>query len=189
MGKSNKIEINTDGISDKEKATLKFQSAYKAMMAQLTAPGFIPVLCAHEAAHVIYFALAGMKNFDPKPAAIYYDPTIDDYAGRLAAIQILDLPIWTPGKFGEWFLQIAQAHAAGGVVARKLMPTSDGGDTDDKDRFKGLCEKLNSDPNVSINVEEQWRKAQDSVNLHLRNPEWLPKIEEYALELRPQLGL
>jgi hypothetical protein len=189
MSRSNKITVSTDGISDIEKATLKFQSAYKAMMAQLTAPGFIPVLCAHEAAHVIYFALAGMKNFDPKPAAIYYDPSIDNYAGRLAAIQILDLPIWTPGKFWEWFPRIAQAHAAGGVVARQLMPTSDGGDRDDKDRFEILCNKLNSDPNVSINVEEQWRNAQDSVILHLKNLEWLPKIEEYAIELRPQLGL
>jgi hypothetical protein len=67
-------KINTDGISDEEKATPKFQSFYQGMMAQLSKPGFIPVLCAHEAAHLIYFAAMGMTEYDPHPACIRYDP-------------------------------------------------------------------------------------------------------------------
>jgi hypothetical protein len=167
------VTINTDGITDEQKATAKFQSAYQDMLCQLTAPGFIPVLCAHEAAHVIYFAAAGTQNFQPLPATIYYDATIDDYAGHLAAVQILDTPPFVEGKFWEQLAMLARAHAAGGVVARKLRPSSDGGDQDDKDRFKLMCEMFSADPNFSIDVEEYWKKAQDSVVDDLENPEWL----------------
>ena len=104
------ITINTDGISDDEKKTDKFKSAYRDMMNQLTAPGFIPALCAHEAAHAFYFTLAGMKEFEPLPAHIKFDPAINDYTGHLAAIQVLDLPPWTQGNFHEWFYKIAKAH-------------------------------------------------------------------------------
>ena len=90
LAKAAAITINTDGISDQQKATEKFQSAYRDMMGQLTAPGFIPVLCAHEAAHAIYFTLAGMKEFDPRPAELKYDPAIDDYTGSLATIKVLE---------------------------------------------------------------------------------------------------
>ena len=129
MADSSNITIITDGISDEQKATEKFKSAYQDLLSQLKVPGFIPVLCAHEAAHAIYFTLAGMRNFEPIPATIRYDPAIDDYSGHLAAIQILDLPEWKQGQFWDWLFLIAQAHAAGGVVARKLLPSSDGGDS------------------------------------------------------------
>jgi hypothetical protein len=189
MSESREITINTDTISDEQKATEKFQSAYREVLAQLAAPGFIPVLCAHEAAHVIYFSIAGTKAFEPRPATIYYDPTIDDYSGHLAAVQILDIPPFVQGKFWEQFDKVARAHAAGGVVARRLMPASNGGDKDDKDRLKVMCEELSADPNFSIDFEDYWKKVQDSIVRDLEIPGWLSKIEEYALELRPQLGL
>ncbi len=189
MSEPNKITINTGGISDEQKATEKFRSAHRDMLAQLTAPGFIPVLCAHEAAHVIYFTIAGTKYFEPRPATIVYDSTIDDYAGHLAAVQILDTPPFVQGQFWEQFEKLARAHAAGGVVARKLMPTSDGGDKNDKDRLKAFCDQLSADPNFSIDFEDYWKKIQDSIIRDLEDPKWLSKIEEYALELRPQLGL
>jgi hypothetical protein len=82
------ITINTDGISAEQKATEKFKSAYRDMHAQLSAPGFIPVLCAHEIAHKIYFMAAGVKEdqFKPHPAQLRYDSTKDDYVGHLAGI-------------------------------------------------------------------------------------------------------
>jgi hypothetical protein len=184
-----KVIINTDGITDEQKRSAKFQSAYRDMLAQLTTPGFAHVLCAHEAAHLVYFTIVGMQNYDSFPARLQYDPQIDDYVGSLASIQPLDLPQWTPGKFWEWFSSVARAHAAGGVVARKLMPLSDGGDQDDKDRFKRVCDKLNADPNVSIDAEDVWKKAQDSILQDLENPAWLSIIEKQAVELRPLLGL
>jgi len=183
------ITINTDGISDQQKATEKFKSAYRDMLAQLKAPGFIPVLCAHEAAHAIYFTLAGMKEFDPQPSKIEYDPAIDDYKGSLAAIKILDLPTWKEGEFWDWFFKIARAHAAGGVVARKLMPSSDGGDSDDKDRFEKLCKEINNkDKNVNINFEDIWKQAQGSIAENLENSEVMALIQKEALALRPQFG-
>lgn len=185
-----KITINTEGISDEQKATAKFQSAYDDMLEQLNAPGFIPVLCAHEAAHVVFFAIAGLKEYDPYPARITYDPTIDDYSGSLAAIQLLDLPHWTEGDFWTWFLRVACGHAAGGVVARRLLPSSDGGDQDDKERFERLCEMFNQDPKVRMDFEEWWKKAQSTVTEMLdKKPEIMDVINQQALELRPQFGL
>jgi hypothetical protein len=180
---------NIDGISDQEKATEKFQSAYRDMRAQLIVPEFIPVLCAHEAAHAVYFTLAGMKEFEPLPARIVYDPKIDDYVGYLAAIQVLDLPEWTPGDFRKWLFNIARAHAAGEVVARKLMPSSDGGDENDRERFKKLCDKFNQDPSVNIDFELWWKLAQDSITEDLTKPEILNTIKVEALKLQTQFGL
>jgi hypothetical protein len=114
--------INTDGISEQEKALPKFQSFYREMMAQLSRPGFIPVLCAHEAAHLFYLTMAGLSEYDPHPASIHYDPKIDDYVGDMAGVKAKDLPPWQKGKFWEWFSLIGRALAAGGVVARKLDP-------------------------------------------------------------------
>ena len=86
------------------------------------------------------------RNLNPFPAGLKYDASIDDYKGHLAAIQPLDTPPWTEGNFWEWFFKIACAHAAGGVVSRKLMPSRDGGDGNDKDRFKVSCD--NSTKNI-----------------------------------------
>jgi hypothetical protein len=186
----NKITIKTDGISAQQKGTIKFQTAFQDMLAQLSAPGFIPVLCAHEAAHLVFFTIAGMKNYEPCPATIRYDPTIDDYAGHLAGIQPLDLPQWTPGDFWSWFLKVACGHVAGGVVARRLLPSSDGGDQDDRERFEHLCDMLNQDPNVKVNFAEWWKRAQDTVAKMLdENPSLMDVINQQALELREKFGL
>jgi hypothetical protein len=182
--------INTDGISDQEKAAAKFQIVYQGMMAQLSRPGFIPILCAHEAAHLVYFTMAGLKEYDPHPASIRYDPTIDDYVGDLAGVKLLDLPPWVEGKFWEWFGLVAKAHAAGGVVARKLDPSTDGGDKDDRSRFKDLCDHLNGEtPKLLISFEEVWKRAQESVLEDLSRPEMMQIIEEHALVLKREFGL
>jgi hypothetical protein len=189
MSESNEIKINTDGISDEQKATEKFQSAYKDMMATLTAPGFIPVLCAHEAAHLIYFTRAGVKEYDAVPPTLKFDPAKDDYTGHLAAIKILDLPLWTPGKFDEWFSYIARAHAAPGVVARRLMPSSYGGDSDDRARFKKLCDEFSKDPAVKIDFDWWWKHGQETAAKDLEHPDAMKSILQVADELRTQFGL
>jgi hypothetical protein len=162
---------------------------YRGLLTQLNVPGFIPVLCAHEVAHMIYFGAAGAKSFEPVPTTIRYGTQIDDYVGDLVAIQLKDLRSWEPGKFWDWFSNIARAHVAGGVVARKLMPSSDGGDQNDKDRFRLLCDQLNADPKMSIKWKEVWKKAQESVLEDLKNPEFIKVIEQQARDLRPALGL
>jgi hypothetical protein len=185
------ITINTDAISDAQKATEQFKSAYKEMLAMLSAPGFIPVLCAHEAAHVIYFNLLGARTFEPLPSKIWYNPAIADYEGILAAVQFLDqdMPMWTVGHFWEWIPRVACAHAAGGVVARKKMPSSDGGDKNDKERFRNLCKVItDNSPNVKIDVEELWNQALKQVAADLENPQNMALVDEWALKLQPELG-
>jgi hypothetical protein len=181
--------INTDDISDEQKGTEKFKRAYQEMYAMLTAPGFAHVLACHEAAHLFYFTKAGTKNYDPFPARLYYDPAIDDYGGTLASVQPLDLqPPKTAEQVNEWVWTMLMAHAAGGVVARKLMPTLlDHGDEDDKIRFVSLCKRMN----LSDDPEDLWKRAQDAVFKELvENPKVLAALEQFAEEdLRPQLGL
>jgi hypothetical protein len=189
MNGTSTITINTVGVSDEQKTTAKFQTAYRDMLAQLSAPGFADILCAHEAAHAIYFRLAGNKEFDTVPARLEYDPATDDYKGSLAAIRLRDLPSWTPGQFREWLFGIARGHAAGGVVARKLMPSSDGGDQNDKERFREVCDAINKDPNVKIDCEQWWKTGQEAVAADLENPEVMDAILRQAAELKPQFGL
>jgi hypothetical protein len=149
------ITIITESISDQQKATTKFQFAYRGMMAQLSSPGSIPVLCAHEAAHLVYFGIAGVTNYKAFPARITYDPKVDDFVGSLASVQILDMPKIKGRKFWEQMFKVACAYAAGGVIARKLMPSSDGGDEHDKERFESLCTELKSKhPNFSMDVPD-----------------------------------
>jgi hypothetical protein len=181
--------IITDGISEERKSTAKFKDAYQDMLRQLTAPNFAPVLCAHEAAHVVYFRLVGETKYAAFPATIQYDPTIDDYVGHLAAVQVLELPEAIPGKFWGWFNGVALAYAAGGVVSRKLMPSSNGGDQNDKKLLKDLCDLVNEDPNINLNSENVWKAAQSAVIEDLQNPQRMASIETEAAVLRPLLGL
>lgn len=187
------INIRTDGISQQQKATSKFQSFYQCVLTQINVPGFIDVLCAHEAAHLFYFTIAGTTDFAPCPTTIRYDSEIDDYVCDLAAIKILKMTMWTEGNFWDWFHKIACAHACGGVVARKLMPSTDGGDEDDRERFKQLCEHISnhspSIPAAELDFERWWKQAQDTVTKMLDDPKIAGEIKRIAAALRPQLGL
>jgi len=181
--------INTEGLSDAQKDSEKFKTAYADMLAQLTRPGFIPVLCAHEAAHLIYFQIIGMKDYKTLPPRITYDSEIDDYTGHLAAIEFLGVSSWESDNFEDWFFKMAVAHAAGGVVARKLLQSSEGGDQDDRAEFDTLCTEINKDPAMSINPERVWKDAQSIVAEQLENSEVMGLIHQEAIRLRPLLGL
>jgi hypothetical protein len=182
--------INTDGISEAERASPKFQRVYQGMMAEMSRPGFIRILCCHEAAHLFYFKMAGTQNYDPHRTCIRFDPMLNDYVGDMAGVKINDLGRWEPGKYWEWFTAVAKAHVAGGVIARKLDPSlTDVGDSDDKARFKTICDQLNLDPNVSINWEETWVKAQEMVRADLEHPGIMQAIEQFSEEVRRELGL
>jgi len=195
---SHKVKIDTEGLTDEQKRSAEFQSAYQDMLRQLTAPGFADVLCCHEAAHLFYFMLAGgAKNYQAFHASLRYDPLINDYSGSLASVQILDYPEMTEGKFPQYISNIARALSAGGVVARKLMADhpahgydTTGGDQDDKERFVRMCGQLNTKANTSVDAETLWKSAQNAVFQELSDhPEWLSAIKQLADELRPKLGL
>jgi hypothetical protein len=203
-----KVTINTDGITDEQKCSGKFQFAYQDMHRQLTAPQFAHVLSCHEAAHLFYFRMIGVRNLKATPARLRYDPVTGDYFGSLASVQILDpMPrASTLNEFEELLRRVARAYAAGGVVSRKLMASMDvdswghgmdttGGDQNDKERFAALCQALNTralkiSVKFSVDAETSWKNAQDAVLKDLSaHPEWLGAIETLAAELRPELGL
>jgi hypothetical protein len=191
MTEPNTITITTDGISEEQKTTEKFKTAYAAMLAKLTAPGFIPVLCVHEAAHLIYFSVMGVEKFNIFPARLEFDPAINDYKGHLPAIQALNIPDWAPGDFWNWLFKIARALAAGGVASRKLMPSSDGGDRDDKERFEIACAQYNQDPQLKTKIDskEMWAEAQLQVAKDLENPKNMDALNQEAAKLRQHFGL
>jgi hypothetical protein len=108
----------------------------------------------------------------------------------MAGVKLIEPSAWQEGKFWEWFSLFGRALAAGGVVARKLDPSTDGGDEDDRNRFRALCDLLyQSDPKLQLNFEELWKKAQQLVSEEISNPEMMKAIEAQALALRPEFGL
>ena len=181
------IIINTDGISDEQKQTAKFRRAYQEMYAHLEAFGH--VISCHEAAHLVYLRAAGVENYNPFPAKLYYDRAKDDYEGTLASVHPLDSkPPIKEEEVNGWLWNVLKAHAAGGVIARKLAPSlPDHGDQDDKQQFMDVCKMMNT----STNPEDLWKQAQDAVYKELAdNPPALANLEKFAEEeLRPQLGL
>jgi hypothetical protein len=181
--------INTDALSEEQKASADFQFVYRGMLAQLCQPGFGRALCMHEAAHLFYFSLIGNTSYDAHPASIYFSSKTRRHEGNLAAVQLHDLKPHQEGQFWQWFDIVARAHVAGGVVGRKLSPTTDGGDQDDKERFERICAVLNSNPGISINATEVWMAAQKQVTEDITEPEVWAAIETQADALQLELGL
>jgi hypothetical protein len=182
--------INTDGISDAEKATAKFQFVYRGRLAQLSEPNFALALCAHEAGHLIYFAKAGCTSYKAMPARIQYVPRLNDYEGSQASVQILEMiPLKEGDNVEEWFGFVACALAAGGVAARKVVPSKDGGDTVDRERLKSLFAPLKQHYGMSFNFEEMWKRAQERVSEDLRDPKNFNDLLRRALSVRGELGL
>jgi hypothetical protein len=182
--------IATEGILDEQKATVEFQSAYADMMRKLTAPGFIAALCAHEAAHLVYYEMMGPIQYVALPPRLEYNPERQRFTGHFAAIQLVEEPLCEPDQWREYIVMMANAHAAGGVVARKLYPASSGGDEIDKENFRTLCADLTRHfGGISIDVEFCWRRAQDTVKKQLEeDPNIMKMIQQRAMELRPLFG-
>src|SRR5277367_980958 len=108
--------IATDGISDEQKATIKYQSAYADMMSKLTSPDFIPALCAHEAAHLIYYEMMGPIRYELLPPRLENDLKRQGFTGHYTAIKLAKNPLCEPHKWQEYITMMARAHVAGGVV-------------------------------------------------------------------------
>jgi hypothetical protein len=93
--------------------------------------------------------------------------------------------------FVTWFTKMTHAKVAGGVVGRKLFPSSDGGDQGDKREFEKFCADLKLQyPNLQIDIEERWRQARAEVEEQVENdPIILEIIQKKAIELRKAFGL
>jgi hypothetical protein len=160
------------------------------MMSKLTSPDFIPALCAHEAAHLVYYEMMGPIRYELLPPRLEYDPVRHRFIGHYAAIKLAEEPLCEPHKWRECITMMARAHVAGGVVGRKLFPACSGGDEADKQNFRKLCVDLTDHfGGISIDVELCWQRAQDAVKRQLEDdPHIMEMILQRAAELRPSFG-
>jgi hypothetical protein len=182
--------IATDGISDELKATDKFQRAYTDMMRNLSAPGFIDALCAHEAAHLVYYEMMGPVRYESLTPRLEYNPEKQTFTGHYAAIMLTEEPLCEPHRLHEYVTMMANVQVAGGVVARKLLPNSSGGDEGDKVKFMRICAELTAHfGGITIDVELVWKQAQDRVKRQLEDdPHIMATILQRAIDLRPSFG-
>ena len=178
--------IMTEGISEEQKQTVKFRLAYADMLRTLSTPGFIDALCAHEAAHVVYYEMMGAIRYELLPPRLEYDSQNRRFIGHFAAIQLAEEPLCEPQKWQGYVTLLSRAQAAGGVVGRRLFPASSGGDEGDREKFRRICAELISHfGGIRIDVESVWRQAQETVEKQLENdPQIMQKIHQRAAELR-----
>jgi hypothetical protein len=178
--------IATDGISDEQKASVEFQSAYADMVRTLNTPGFVDALCAHEAAHLVYYEMMGPIQYKLLPPRLEYDPGRGCFIGHFAAVQLSEEPACEPQRWREYVTMLSRAQVAGGVVGRKLFPSSSGGDEGDKEKFRRICTELvRHFGGIKIEFELVWKLAQDAVQRQLEHdPQILKMIQQRAVELR-----
>jgi hypothetical protein len=182
--------IAIDGISDDQKATVNFQAAYADILRTLNTPGFIEALCAHEAAHLVYYEMMGPIRYALLPPRLEYDPQRQRFIGHFAAIMLAEEPLCDAQRWQEYITKMSHAQAAGGVVGRNLFPASSGGDEGDKEKFGRICAELTSRlGGIRIDVEVVWKLAQDTVQKQLEDdPQIMEMIRQRAVELRSLFG-
>lgn len=183
--------IDVDSVPPQLRATAQFRHDYENMLGKLKNLDFVRTLCAHEAAHVVFFEMMGRIRYRPLRSRLEFNPHWNRFEGHFAAIELIEVPACEPTEWQKWVTMWADANVAGGVVARKLNPNSTGGDEGDKEKFRRECaELIQHFGGITIDVEVCWRTAQRRVEQQLvDNPILLEKILQRADELRPQLGL
>ncbi len=181
--------IDVSELSEAQKATDGFKSTYAGMMNLYSQPGFITALCAHEAAHLIFYERMGRIPFEIVRPKIYHNDAMNRFEGYMAAIKP-QLPDCEPAKWQEWVTAKALGCAAGGVVGRRLFSDVDGGDVEDKRLFFQDCADLvNHIGGISIDAEEVWRWAQAEICRQLDvDPELMDLIQKRAEELKALFG-
>jgi hypothetical protein len=185
------VAIDTSSLSDEQKATAEFKEMYAGMMRQLSGAGFIPVLCAHEAAHVVYYQMMGPIQYKPLPPRILCDERTGRLNGQLAAVEIIDKPLCLWESWQSWIRMLARASVAGSVVARKLGATGSGGEEGDRLKFNDECAQVvNHFKIITIDTDVEWVRARRSVERDLEEYSYrLESIQKLALELQSQFDL
>lgn len=181
--------IDVSELTEAQKATEGFANTYTGMMKLYNQPGFITALCAHEAAHLIFYERMGSIPFETVRPKIHYNDSMSRFEGYMAGIKP-QLPDCEPRKWREWVSAKALGCAAGGVVARRLFPHADGGDFEDKRLFIQECADLvRHSGGISINAEEVWAWAQQEVSRQLDlDPKLMELIQKRAEELKALFG-
>lgn len=87
--------------------------------------------------------------------------------------------------------RVCACECSGWSRGQKLLPSSDGGDEGDKEKFTRICGELvaHAGGAISIDVEQVWSWAQRDVERQLDEyPELMAEIQKCAAELRAILG-
>jgi hypothetical protein len=181
--------IDISELTEAQKATEGFRNTYAGMMSLYNQPGFIEALCAHEAAHLIFYERMGTIPFEIIRPKIYHNDAKNRFEGYMAAVKP-QLPDCEPPKWREWVTAKALGWAAGGVVGRRLFPHADGGDVEDKRLFIQECSDLvRHFGGISINAEEVWSWAQTEVSRQLdAGPALMELIQRRAEKLKALFG-
>jgi hypothetical protein len=181
--------IDVSELTEAQRATEAFANTYAGIMKLYGQPGFIEALCAHEAAHLIFYERMGSIPFEIVRPKIHYNSSMIRFEGYMAAVKP-QLPDCEPSKWQEWVRAKALGCAAGGVVGRRLFPQADGGDLEDKRLFIQECADLvRHFGGISINAEQIWAWAQQEVSRQLdSNPMLMQLIQNRAEELRVLFG-
>lgn len=177
------MTIDMTALTEEQKQSSECKEMCAGMTRQLNGPGFISQLCAHEAAHVIFYQMMGEIRWRPLP------PRIVSAAGRLngqlAAIEFLEKPTCYPQTWQNWVNNLAKGSVAGSVVARRFGATRFTGEEGDRICFENECAQLIAHFGVTINTDRVWEVARASVERDLEsNPAIMESIFNLAIELR-----
>ncbi len=184
------MRIDTSQVPQDKLNDPRFVQLRSEMEAVLRNPRWVRVLCAHEAAHAIYFLRAGITALTFVGTRILYDAQRDLFSGHMASVQFsaFDRDLLPRINISEWILATAKAHAAGGVVVLKLTDAPDTGDEEDYEEFAAFCDTICAKhPDTTIDPSGLWRLAQDAVGKDLQSPAFRIEVWKKADEIRSQL--
>jgi hypothetical protein len=143
---------------------------------------------------VYYYELIDPIVYELLRPKLGYNSQNKRYEGHFAALLITQYPMFSGGNVDSltaWFHKMVQAKVAGGVVARKLLPSCDGGDVGDKLEYEKFCADLQKQyPGLQIDLESCWQCARATVEEQIdTDPRIIESIQQKAIELRNAFGL
>ena len=138
--------------------------------------------------------MIGPIIYEPLKSQLRYNAESKKFEGHFAAVLITQYPLFRGGDvnaFAIWLHRMAQGNVAGGVVARKLLPTCDGGDQGDRREFEKFCDQLEEqNPPLKINRDVYWNRARLAVEELIESDRTLLiEIQQIARKLREEFGL
>lgn len=187
------ITIDISQVPKEKLADPRFVDLHSQIERVLGNSFWLHAFSIHEAGHCIYFERAGVQEIRYFGPQIKYDPTKEEFIGFPASVQPQTASI-NPVNFAldRWFLDVAMAHAAGGVFARELTAAPDVGDDQDRENYENICNVLiesaikNGTP-ISLDRNGLWTLAQETIQQELRSPVFRKEAWERAAEIRIKL--
>lgn len=183
------MTIDLTALTEEQRQSSECKELCVGMTRQVNGPGFISQLCAHEAAHVIFYQMMGQIRWRPLPPRIV--SAAGKLNGQLAAIEFLEKPPCYPETWQDWVMNLARSSVAGSVVARRSGATRFAGEEGDRICFEDECAQLIAHfDGITINTDKVWEVARASVERDLdSNPAIMESIHILAVELRVLFGL